>query len=252
MRVLVFCLLIVVAAFGWRVVPLMLAEPTITVDYVAEFNRITKPQDYDPELNAAPYYEKLFSELTSLPADLTDIFTIWPTNLSPDEIDTLKEWAAAHRPAFEAMSEGAKCPYWWSEATSSDGSMPGIQLQHGQKQRELTWSAVLLAKYKASQGDSDGAFQVLADLHMMGVHRSRRETVVEQMVGLAIRRLGYQAILDILSRCEVTFGAIDRMRWLLASPGSQVDVQEPLAAVSNIYRPGRAEIVSRREDHPGG
>jgi hypothetical protein len=202
----------------------MLAEPAIKVDYVAEYNKIAKPRDCDPEQNAARHYEKLFSELTSLPAALADEFKAWPTELSPREIEELEEWGTANESGLAAMAEAVRCPYWWSEVTSSDGSLPGVQLQYGDKQRELTWGVVLLAKYKASQGDSDGALRLLADLHTMGVHRSKMPRLLEQMVGLAICELGYQAVLDMLSRCDVDAGAIDRMHQFLSLPTSQIEV----------------------------
>jgi hypothetical protein len=34
------------------------AKPKITVDYIAEYNRITRPANYDPNNNAAQYYQK--------------------------------------------------------------------------------------------------------------------------------------------------------------------------------------------------
>ena len=43
-----------------KIVLFLTAKPKVTVDYVAEYNKIARPQNYDPNDNAAPYYQKAF------------------------------------------------------------------------------------------------------------------------------------------------------------------------------------------------
>lgn len=218
------CVLLIGAVMAWRLVSLVLAEPMIKVDYLAEYNRITKPDDYDFTRNAAPHYEKLFSEVTALPESLKTRHKAWPTELEDSEIDALQTWAAANHSALGSMGKAAQCPYWWVERESSDGSMAGIGMPHAAEQREFSWGVVLLAKYKASRGETEGALRYLADLHMTGMHRVRGNTLVEQCVGLAVCELTYEAVRAVPSKCDVPLGEVVRMREILASRIPQIEV----------------------------
>lgn len=224
LKALAFCLLVVFAVIGWSVLPLILAEPTIKVDYVAEYNRIAKPRDFDPEQNAARHYDGLFSEFTPLPEVFHYKFQDWPATFNADELEALKKWGEDSKTALELLQRAATCPYWWSEAKSSDGSLPGVKLPYVAKQRELAWGVLLLAKFKASQGDADTGLKHLIDLNMMGIHRAGAETLLEQLIGLAICELSYQGVLDVLGRCDVKLGSMNRVRQILSFRISQMNV----------------------------
>ena len=70
------------AVFGlvhaaWRLVPLLVAEPTITVDYVSEYNRMGRLSRYDRDLDATPHYERFCVDL----AELSEVLLVdkkWP------------------------------------------------------------------------------------------------------------------------------------------------------------------------------
>lgn len=235
------CVLLISAVMAWRLISLVCAEPTIKIDYLAEYNRITKPADYDPARDAAPHYERLFSELTALAESLTTRHKAWPPELEPNEVDALQTWATANSSALEEMRKAAQCPYWWVEKESSDGSMAGIGQKHVAEQREFSWGVALFAKYKASRGDTDGSLRYLADLHMTGMHRSRGDTLVEQLVGLAVCELSYEAVRVVLSKCDVPLGEVARMREIFASRIPQIEVPrfargEFLVALDAIQR----------------
>lgn len=222
--VIICCVLVVLAVTAWRVIPLLIAKPTIKVDYLAEYNRITKPSDYDPNKNASLHYERLFSQFTPLPGMLKDKFKAWPNELSPSELATLGKWAPVSKSALEDLGRAAQCPYWWVEMGSSDGSLLHIELQYSDEHCECAWGIVLLAKYKASQKDTDGALQHLADLHTMGVHCAKGGTFLEQLIGLAICELCYDAILAILEQCDVKLSTLNNMREVFASRVPQLKV----------------------------
>ena len=217
------CVLVILAAVAWRILSLLRAEPTTKIDYLAEYNRVTKPADYDSNKNAAVHYEKLFSQFVPVPDILKNKDGVWPGELSPAEFEALKEWAGLNEPALEALHRAAQCPYWWVEARSRDGSLLGIELQYSNEQRECAWAVVLVAKYKASQGNIDGALQHLADLHMMGVHRARGDTLLQQLVGLAVCQLSYGAVLATLDRCDVGADTLNRIREVFASQLAQLE-----------------------------
>ena len=122
------CLFVLAALAAWKIVPLLLARPTIAVDYLSQANEARKPPNYDPKLNAAPYYERLFSEFVPLP-ELLDSGS-WPGDLSPDEYKALEEWVPANQAVLSALADAARCPYWWSEMKAEDGALSSVRLSH--------------------------------------------------------------------------------------------------------------------------
>ena len=221
----VCCVLVVLAAAAWHIISLLRAEPTIKIDYLAEYNRVTKPADYDPDKDAAVHYQKLFSQFVPVPDIVKNKDDVWPAELSPAEFETLKEWASLNEPALEALHRAAQCPYWWVEARSRDGLLRAIELQNSDEQRECPWVIVLLARYKASQGNIDGALQHLADLHMMGVHRGSGDTsLLQQLSGVGTCEISYRAVLTILNRCNVEAGALNRLRTVFVSRLAQIEM----------------------------
>ncbi len=230
-------LLLVLAT--WQVLPLIVAKPTITVDYLTQANRANQPAEYDPSRNAAPHYEKLFSQFTPLPEVLKSEsrWKSWPTDLDPNEYKALQEWIPANKALLPTLAQAARCPYWWFEMKSDKGALSeaftsasiggplsGIQVPYLENSRDCAWGTVALAKYRASQGDADGALQWLTDLHMLGMHRHRAGTLVDQLTGLAICTVSYDAVLDILSHCQVEGSILKRTLDAFAARVPQIHV----------------------------
>ncbi len=102
--------LLCLAIVAWRIVPLLVAEPTIALDYPSQANQASKPADYDPGHNAAPHYEGLFSQFIPLPEALKDKHRLWPTDLSPEEFKAWEEWAPVNNSALSTLAQTARCP----------------------------------------------------------------------------------------------------------------------------------------------
>jgi hypothetical protein len=58
---------ILTALIIFRAVLFFTAKPKITVDYVAEYNRLSLPDNYNPEDNAAELYQKAFDAFIEKP-----------------------------------------------------------------------------------------------------------------------------------------------------------------------------------------
>jgi hypothetical membrane protein len=191
-------LLLVLAYSAWRVVPLLVAKPTITVDYLAEANRISRPADYDPNLNAAPHYEKLFAEFVPLPQELEEQWKMWPGDLSAEHRHALAAWAPENEEILGSLAAAAGCPYWWREYVSADGALSSIELPGLDTARRCVWGLLLLAKYHAYEGDAQKALSLLMQVHCLGEHWTLRSTLVEQLTGLAVCGLNYAAVRAVL------------------------------------------------------
>ncbi len=222
-------------AFGaWRIVPLLVAEPTVAVDYLPRANQISKPPDYDPNHNAAPYYDEFLARFVSLPDVLKPKYRSWPQDLRPEEFRALERWATANESTLPFLARAAACPYWWYELKSTDGTMSGVKTVDLDRVRNCVWGVLLLAKHKASQGDISQGLGLLADVHMLGVHRNKGATLVEEMAGMAICKLSYEALLAVLSHCDVEGETLRRALHVLTPriPGIAVP---RLSEVEHLY-----------------
>ncbi len=228
-RVLIVFLAAVVLALAygaWRIVPLILTEPTITTDYVTEYDRVTKPADYDPNRNAAVHYELFFANLSELPETLatTGRWAQWPDDLTRLEYEALEEWAAGNEPTLHHLEQAVRCPYWWTPVESEDGSLGGVgRPAYLMDQRRSTFALVTLAQYYAQRGDVDRALDVLIALHTMGWHSVQKAAIVDQMVGLAIWERTYETGYAILDHHDLERDQLDRLRRALTPQISQVE-----------------------------
>jgi hypothetical protein len=220
------CILLILVVLGaWRIVPLLIAQPTITVDFLAQYDQVAKPVSYDSNLDAGPYYRELFTNFTELPEILADgRWERWPTEMPPEHHESLQQWIAANSLAFEAFRRATERPFWWIEAESPDGSVVRIERPYIQQLRSCTFGVVALAQYEASRGNTRAALDLLLDLHRMGVHSLQQVTLLEQLVGLAICERSYKATAIVLCRCEVDPETLRRVHSAFAVQVPQVDV----------------------------
>lgn len=123
-----FCVIlaILVALLAIKVLVVITGKPKPTVDYVAEYNRITKPENFDPSKNAAPYYQKAIDSFVESSRELNGISEIWPGDMDAAQKALLQEWMDANAEAFEYFKKAAEKPYYWVELKSTDGSLHGI------------------------------------------------------------------------------------------------------------------------------
>jgi hypothetical protein len=214
------CVLLLGALAAWRIVPLLLAKPTIAVDYQPQIDKAMRPADYDPNLDAAPHYDRLFSQFVPLPEGLQDKRRLWPAELSAEDREALERWAPMNERTLATLAQALQCPYW---CHSLQRDPNGSTIPHAQKGRELAWAMILLAKFKAGQGDVGEAFRLLIDLHAMGMHRVRSATIADQMTGLAVCSITYDAALAILARCPTDAETLGRIHDTFAARIPQID-----------------------------
>jgi hypothetical protein len=71
----------------------IIAKPKVTVDYMAEYNRISRPANCDLNNNAAPYYQKAFDAFVEMPEELNRYpKKYWPADYNSAEQNLLKKW----------------------------------------------------------------------------------------------------------------------------------------------------------------
>ncbi|MHC4708328.1 MAG: hypothetical protein ACYS8I_14725, partial [Planctomycetota bacterium] len=94
-----------------RIILAIIAVPTISIDYVAKFSELTKPPDYDPNQNAAAYYEAAFDHMVDMPAIIDR--RRWPEDMNEAELDLVKTLLALNSKALGLAEVAASKPYYW-------------------------------------------------------------------------------------------------------------------------------------------
>ncbi len=178
-----------------------LAKINVKTDYVSQFKEISRPADYDPNDNAAGYYEKAFELSIDQPEQLTDL-KAWPEDLPNDKQVLLEDWVSTNGDALEQLKQGAQKPYYWLEHKGS--SMWDVIIPSLAQARSLAYAICSRAKLNAVQGDFRVAFSDLLVCYRFGKHFTGPKTLVDQLVGIGIRELTLQSGFQILDKVKPT------------------------------------------------
>lgn len=136
-----------------KIVLILTAKPKIKVDYVAEYNRTARPQDYDTNENAAEDYQKAYDAFVEMPSQLRWPLKNWPTDFNESDQDTLSQRLASNEHAFEYFREASCKPYYWlARKSERDNTVAGIMFPELDSFRQLTRALLWDAKIKATHG----------------------------------------------------------------------------------------------------
>jgi len=158
-----------------------LTKVKIEANYVAQFNVISQPPDFDPDSNAAVYYEKAYMKAVVLPqqvkvADLS----VWPADLPQRKVLMMTEWLSANHEALNDVMKGSRQPYYWSEYAGL--SMAKISpFDDMIKVRDLAIAVHYRAKINAMNGYLDKAFSDISCCYRISAQLSGPKTSIEQI-----------------------------------------------------------------------
>jgi len=208
-------LLAVLLVLAVKVTVTILSKPKVTTDYVAKLNQLTKPANYNPEDNAAPYYQKAFDLFVKMPETLYDTdmtFLIppykihWPGELDPNTVGVLQEWLAENQPAFEQIKLAVEKPYYWLERKPiGEKKFSSSFLFHDiGGMRNITKAILWDALVKAYKGKDKAALNDILTCYKMGMHKSNASLLMmEQYLGQRIKKLAAETTMVILDRKQI-------------------------------------------------
>jgi hypothetical protein len=231
-KLLLVCIVLSGALLVLKAVSFFTAKPKITVNYIAEYNRITQPAGYDPNDNAAPFYQKAFDTFIEMPRELRIPYLNWPTDYNSTEQTLLEEWLASNSHAFEYFRIAADKPYYWLERKAKkDNFVADIMLPDLAAFRELTKAFIWDAKLNAVKGQSQAAFENILDCYRAGNHKCRPNLLLmEQHVGLGIKQAAVQNALIILDKSKVEDKALEFLQNALQSELNNDDYMPDIRA----------------------
>ena len=164
----------------FKIILFFTALPKPKIDYVARYNELTKPADFDPEENAAEYYLKA-CELYIEPTDELShiVFTFVPhignppclAEIDPNDLQAIKQWIHFNEPALEKVRKAVLKPYCWLKRESRNKSTLGILFHELRSIRYLSGALIWSAKIHTAEGDFRSAVDELVVCYHVGHHQ---------------------------------------------------------------------------------
>jgi hypothetical protein len=194
-----------------KIALVLTAKPKITVDYVAEYNRITRPANYDPNDNAAPYYQKAFDAFVEMPREFwPSRYINWPVDFNTTEQALFENWLASNSQAFEFFKTAANKPYYWLERyPDENNNMLSMQLSDLSLLRHLSVALLWNAKLAAYKNQPQTAFENIIDCYRAGYQKCRTPSLlIEQVVGMELKKAAIDNALIILDKTHIDSSAL--------------------------------------------
>jgi len=106
-------------------------SPKVTVDYLTEYNKLSRPVNYDPNQNAQKLYDEAVNTFFKMPLALAKIPTQsieWPADLNEAEQRLLQNWLIANKDSIQKFKEASKKPFYWIESRACNNDLRSIQI----------------------------------------------------------------------------------------------------------------------------
>jgi len=200
-------------------------KPTVRVDYLAQFNQMSRPQVSDKD-NAWPYYEKALElfvkpgeELQQMPAYMN-----WKESgyrkfatLTDEEKQAIEKWVRQNEASWQKFAAASLRPYCHRQYTIEEGNiLLAIGLPHIATLRDLGKVGVWRSRIKMEQGETAGALDDCLTIARAGSNWQGRRTIVEQLVGLAMVNAGHDEILNIVSTKDISAADMKKLQQQLS------------------------------------
>jgi hypothetical protein len=187
--------------------------PRISVNYAAEWNRISKPSDYDPNQNAALDYQEATDVLVQMPSQISYSPILWPTDMNEMLLKTLENWLRQNTGARAHLNRGSQKPYCWIEDFYIDDflatGVPSVELSNIRNLADLVgWQA----KLNATKGQGEAAADQLMAGHRFASHFFGPKPILYQLVALSARAMVIRNSFHVLSRYQFDSQTLDHFQ----------------------------------------
>jgi len=139
------------------------------------------------------------------------------------EFPLLAKWVDAHEAQLAEVHAACQRPKAFAPLYSGEGNFPliAVLLPHVQALRSVARVQLSRAMLRLGEGDVDGSWQDLLDLHRVAGHSERGWTLIEALVGYAIRAMGQKPLAQWVSQCDLPAEEL-AARWAELEPLLQI------------------------------
>ena len=190
-------------------------QPKITVDYLVEYNRISRPANYDPCQNAAPLYEESFKNFVQMPKQLKQgdsVYAKWVTDFNTAEQGLLQKWLIANEDSFQKFMEASQRPYNWIESKCANDNelitieIPEIIIDLRNINDAIFWNA----KINATKGEYSKAFDNILACYRASFQQCNISFFfIESLNSLSQRQMAMETASLILEKTQVPISELN-------------------------------------------
>jgi len=202
--ILILCQIIYLAWF-------LTGKPAVTIDYLNELNRIARPAA-DESQNAEPLYRQA-AELFEKSYDPNDTQNIKELTFlryneaTPQQKALIQDWLDKNSNILDLINQGSQKPYYWPKYGThwpKCGTLPGhtelisIQLPPLAPFRDLVRILCWRSRLLVEKDQLQPAFADIQTSYRLGLHFQGKKLLIEQLVGMDIRRISTTTLVNIL------------------------------------------------------
>jgi hypothetical protein len=203
-------------------------KPSVTVDYLALLNQMSRPDVADQD-NAWPHYRWALSltipdyDLKQIPAcQHPDYPEHWDlARLTGDAQRAIVKWIEANRQPWDQFVLAGSKPYLaksyecWS--ANKDATLMSIQLPELWALSNLARLGIWSARLHVQQGRTAQALEDCLALARAGRQWQHSATFIEQLIGLSLSRRAHEEILRMATRRELAAAELSDWQRKLAA-----------------------------------
>ena len=208
---------------GWFIT----GKPTINVDYIAQFNELSKPEISEKE-NAWQNYEKameLYVEPNEAIEGIKSLVSFSGQTdfgqLNEIQQNEIKRWINENQPAWQQYMEAGRKPYFYTKYETGpreeEKLVLFILLPYIPPLRDLSRSGIWQSRLMMSQGKIEQAIENCLAVIRTGNHFYSKENIIEQLVGVALKKMGCEQIIQIVATNKLSLEEIILLKQQLSA-----------------------------------
>ena len=188
-------------------------KPNVSIDYMERWNELSKPKVITGD-NAWVNYEKAIDLFTGPDESIEEIIirrSIKLSDLNELEQKKITEWIEGNEAAWNEFVKGSLRSYYYRKVSySGDPNDPyhewllNLTFPHLHPLRRLGWLGIWRSRIAAKSGKTRQALEDCLTIIRVGSHLQSKGGLIEQLVGMAITRLGYERILAIMAEQKLS------------------------------------------------
>jgi len=169
---LVLGLLLIIAAIATKAIQFLAAEPKVTVDYLAEYNKISKPDGFDQNDNADELYKEAGRAYASPSTSASYFRNKEIQDINEVDKTSLNEWIAQNSRCLKYLEEGNKKKFFWAkEDENRDGVLVAKNLGP-ENMDDITQLLRQKARLAAMDGNFEDSLKALIEWWKVRQHYS--------------------------------------------------------------------------------
>lgn len=172
-----------------------------TQGLLKEYNRVTKPPNYDPKHNSAELFWKAVDAFEPS-SEQNSVFANFQ-EMSYKKQKKLEEWFSDNKECIKILRKIANKRYYWKEYRSEDDRMDKLESEEISYLRKFHILSSLYAQSVAQNGNPEEAFAILLDIHKIGSQFQKPKSLINQLGGIAICQASIASTLQILQNVKV-------------------------------------------------